>query len=291
MLGRRTRRWSWTRGSTPAQAPGDPRRPPGARLAAGRDRRQHPRPLRPLLRQPRSSGRAVIWGHERCAAMIERTGEAQLAHSARGGPGPRRRAGRGRRSTRPTARSPTAPTIDLDGRAIELALPRPRPHGQRHRGHDPRRRRRCAPATCSRTARRPTSATATRWTGRRRSRACSRWSATATVVVPGHGDHAGRAFVEQSLAEIRAIADLARRVAARRAGRSRRRSPRRPTRRRRRASRWSGRWPSCAASSATAEGEPAARRLAADPHDPAAAGLAGDDRVEGGLQRRRGRPP
>ena len=45
------------------------------------------------------------------------------------------------------------------------------------------------------------------------------WPATAeallalvgdrTVVVPGHGDHADRAFVERSLAEIRAIADLA----------------------------------------------------------------------------------
>jgi glyoxylase-like metal-dependent hydrolase (beta-lactamase superfamily II) len=30
-----------------------------------------------------------------------------------------------------------------------------------------------------------------------------------TVVIPGHGDHADRAFVERSLAEIRAIADLA----------------------------------------------------------------------------------
>ncbi len=36
----------------------------------------------------------------------------------------------------------------------------------------------------------------------------------STVVVPGHGDHAGRAFVEASLAEIRAIADLATRVHA-----------------------------------------------------------------------------
>ena len=36
----------------------------------------------------------------------------------------------------------------------------------------------------------------------------------STVVVPGHGDHAGRAFVEASLADIRAIADLATRVHA-----------------------------------------------------------------------------
>jgi glyoxylase-like metal-dependent hydrolase (beta-lactamase superfamily II) len=50
------------------------------------------------------------------------------------------------------------------------------------------------------------------------------WPATAraildrtgerTVVVPGHGAHAGRAFVEQSLGEIRAIADLSSRVHA-----------------------------------------------------------------------------
>ena len=35
-----------------------------------------------------------------------------------------------------------------------------------------------------------------------------------TVVVPGHGDHAGRAFTETSLGELREIADLARRVHA-----------------------------------------------------------------------------
>ncbi len=35
-----------------------------------------------------------------------------------------------------------------------------------------------------------------------------------TVVVPGHGDHAGRAFVEASLADLRAIARLAARVHA-----------------------------------------------------------------------------
>ena len=49
------------------------------------------------------------------------------------------------------------------------------------------------------------------------------WPATAeallalvgpsTVVVPGHGDHAGRAFVESQLAGFRAVADAARRVA------------------------------------------------------------------------------
>jgi glyoxylase-like metal-dependent hydrolase (beta-lactamase superfamily II) len=37
----------------------------------------------------------------------------------------------------------------------------------------------------------------------------------STVVVPGHGDHAGRTFVEQSAREIGAIAALARRVEAR----------------------------------------------------------------------------
>jgi glyoxylase-like metal-dependent hydrolase (beta-lactamase superfamily II) len=35
-----------------------------------------------------------------------------------------------------------------------------------------------------------------------------------TVVVPGHGDHAGRAFVEASLDGFRAVADAARRVHA-----------------------------------------------------------------------------
>ena len=36
----------------------------------------------------------------------------------------------------------------------------------------------------------------------------------ATVVVPGHGDHAGRAFVESQLAGFRAVADAGRRVHA-----------------------------------------------------------------------------
>ena len=36
----------------------------------------------------------------------------------------------------------------------------------------------------------------------------------STVVVPGHGDHAGRAFVETSLAQFRAVVALARRVHA-----------------------------------------------------------------------------
>ena len=36
----------------------------------------------------------------------------------------------------------------------------------------------------------------------------------ATVVVPGHGDHAGRAFVERQAGEVAANATLARRVHA-----------------------------------------------------------------------------
>ena len=98
------------------------------------------------------------------------------------------------------------------------------------------------------------------------------WPATAeallelvgdrTVVVPGHGAHADRAFVERSLSEIRAIADLALTV-QRGDRRWTTRSPRRPIRRPRRASRSSGRWPSFEASSRPdrpAPGAPTPRR-------------------------------
>ena len=122
------------------------------------------------------------------------------------------------------------------------------------------------------------------------------WPATAeallaltgerTVVVPGHGDHDGRAFVESSLVGFRAVADAALRVHA-------------------------GELTveealSLVPYTAEEAAEPVARAVAqlrgelgslrrADlaPHDadhPAAARLARDDRVEGRLERCRGRP-
>ena len=155
---------------------------------------------------------AVIWGHERCAAMVLLTGERQRSSVA--------------------ARIPAIATeladvvldppemtftdrasIDLDGRLIELTY-----FGRGHTDNDivvqiPDADVLCAgdlvengappsfgdgypmdwPETLSRVL---------PLIGER------------TMVVPGHGAHAGRAFLEQSIAEIGAIASLAQRVHA-----------------------------------------------------------------------------
>ena len=85
------------------------------------------------------------------------------------------------------------------------------------------------------------------------------WPATAeallaltgerTVVVPGHGDHAGRAFVESQLVGFRAVVRRRPARRRRRGVRSRTCSRSSPTPRMRRSSRSSGPSPSCAASS------------------------------------------
>ena len=83
---------------------------------------------------------AVIWGHERCRPMIERTGEEQRARILAEAP----------KLADELAEVALDPPdqVFIDGadarsrRARGPArLPRPRPHGQRHRGLDPGRRR------------------------------------------------------------------------------------------------------------------------------------------------------
>ena len=254
------------------------------------DRRQHARPLRPRIRQLGLPARASIWGHERCATMIRLTGEAQRASRPRGGPGRSPTTSPRSSSTRPTARSPiarrsTSTAARSSSPTSGAATPTTTSWS---RSPTPTC---CAPATCSRTARRPGSATATRWTGRRRLEALLDARRRADGRRPGPR-RARRSGVRRARRSRRsgAIADLAR-ASTRASWTSRRRSPRRPYRPA--AARGAAR-----AGAAQLRGEldrlsryarqPA---LAGDAHHPAAARLAVDDRVERGLERRRGRPP
>lgn len=149
---------------------------------------------------------AVIWGHERCAAMVRLTGERQRSSVAEYMP---------QLATDlaevvldpPEMIFTESATIDLDGRPVELTY-----LGRGHTDNDivihiPDANVLCAgdlvengappsfsdgypmdwPATLSRVL---------PLVGER------------TVVVPGHGAHAGRAFVETTIAEIGAIGSL-----------------------------------------------------------------------------------
>ena len=117
----------------------DPRRPARPRRAAGRDRRQHARPLRPRVRQPGvpagrdlgpralpdddpSAPASASW--PRSLAEVAATCADELAEV---------------RLDPPDRMFAEQATLDLGGREVRLGLPRPRPHGQRHRGLDPRR--------------------------------------------------------------------------------------------------------------------------------------------------------
>ena len=83
---------------------------------------------------------AVIWGHERCAAMIERSGEAMRSSAATEVPD--LAAELAETVLDPPERTFPERVDDRPRRARDRArAPRPSPHGQRHRGPDPRRRR------------------------------------------------------------------------------------------------------------------------------------------------------
>ena len=132
--------------------------------------------------------------------FMERTGERAQADDRRRRTRARRGPRRGRhRPARPDVRGPR----DDRGRrsAGRAPLPRPRAHRSRHRHHGARARTSCWPATSSRTEPCRSSATAIPLD----------WPATADapggagrpgggVVVPGHGDHAGRAFADAQAA-------------------------------------------------------------------------------------------
>ena len=154
---------------------------------------------------------AVIWGHERCAAMIRDTGERQRAEVA--GDFPAIAADVARVVLDPPERTFTdRATLDLGGRRIELAY-----LGRGHTDNDIVVRIPDADVLCA---------------GDLLENGAPPyfgdgfpidWPSTVeavlgqvgeqTIVVPGHGDPAGRPFVEASLADLQAVAALARRVA------------------------------------------------------------------------------
>jgi glyoxylase-like metal-dependent hydrolase (beta-lactamase superfamily II) len=153
---------------------------------------------------------ATIWGHERCVTMIRTTGEAQRASAAQEIPDI---AGDlAEVVLDPPDRTFTdRATLDLDGRIVELAY-----LGRGHTDNDivitiPDADVLCVGDLLENDA--------PPWYG---DGYPMDWPATAraildltgerTVVVPGHGAHADRAFVERSIDEIGAIAGLATRV-------------------------------------------------------------------------------
>ncbi len=155
---------------------------------------------------------AVIWGHERCAAMIRLTGERQRSKVA--GHMPELAAELAAVVLDPPEMTFTErASIDLDGRPIELAY-----LGLGHTDNDIVVRIPDADVLCAgdlvENGAPPSFSDGYPMD----------WPATLarvlpligerTVVVPGHGAHADRAFVEASIAEIAAVASLAQRVHA-----------------------------------------------------------------------------
>jgi glyoxylase-like metal-dependent hydrolase (beta-lactamase superfamily II) len=152
---------------------------------------------------------AVIWGHERCAAQMTRSGHrlalaelpdmaADLAEVA---------------LDPPDSVFSTAQTLDIAGREIRLTY-----LGRGHTDNDIVVEIPAADVLCAGDL---LENGATPYFG---DGFPMEWPATVeailartgerTVVVPGHGDTAGRAFVERSLREIGEVAALARRVHA-----------------------------------------------------------------------------
>jgi glyoxylase-like metal-dependent hydrolase (beta-lactamase superfamily II) len=155
---------------------------------------------------------AVIWGHERCRTMIEVTGESQRRRASSELPALAEELA-GVVLDPPDRVFADAATLDLDGREVRLAY-----LGRGHTDNDivvsiPDADVLCAGDLLENGA--------PPWFG---DGFPMDWPATAerllaltgdqTVVSPGHGDHAGRAFVEMSLTQFRSIAALASRVHA-----------------------------------------------------------------------------
>jgi glyoxylase-like metal-dependent hydrolase (beta-lactamase superfamily II) len=160
----------------------------------------------------RSFRPAVIWGHERCATMIEMTGERQRQEVAAEIPDLAEELAEVVLDP-PDRTFADRATVDLGGRPIELDY-----LGRGHTDNDIVVRIPDADVLCAGDL---LENGAVPFFG---DGYPMDWPGTATrllalvgdgtVVVPGHGDHAGRAFVETSLAAFHAIADLARRVHA-----------------------------------------------------------------------------
>ncbi len=155
---------------------------------------------------------AVIWGHERCKVMIETTGEEQLTAFRREVPQLADELMEVVLDPPDQLFADTA-TIDLGGREIRLAY-----LGRGHTDNDIVLQVPDADVLCAGDL---LENGAPPYFG---DGYPMDWPATAeallglvgerTVVVPGHGDHAGRGFVEASLNAFRSIAALATRVHA-----------------------------------------------------------------------------
>jgi glyoxylase-like metal-dependent hydrolase (beta-lactamase superfamily II) len=156
---------------------------------------------------------APIWGHERCAAMLRRFGERMREAAATEAP-PIADGLREVLVDPPDRLFRERATICLDDdREVEL-----RHLGRGHTDNDIVLRVDGADVLCAGDL---LENGATPWFG---DGYPLDWVATAeallalvgpdTVVVPGHGDHDGRAFVESQLAGFRAVADAGRQVVA-----------------------------------------------------------------------------
>ncbi len=155
---------------------------------------------------------AVIWGHERCAAMVRLTGELQRSRVSDAMPelaaeladvvlDP------------PDVTFADRATIDLDGRAIELAY-----LGRGHTDNDIVIRIPDADVVCAgdlvENGAPPSFGDGFPMDWPATLEAVLERVGERTVVVPGHGDHADRPFVEATLDGIRTIAELGAQVAA-----------------------------------------------------------------------------
>ncbi len=150
---------------------------------------------------------AVIWGHDRCVTMIERTGEAQRRTVAEELPeladnlaavilDP------------PDRTFADHAVIDLGGRRVEL-----RYLGRGHTDNDIILRVADADVLCAgdllENGAVPYFGDAYPMDWPETVEAILHMTGPSTVVVPGHGNHAGRPFVERSLEELRAVAERA----------------------------------------------------------------------------------
>lgn len=152
----------------------------------------------------------VIWGHDRCVTMIERTGDAQRRTVAAELPeladelaavilDP------------PDRTFAESAVIDLEGRPVEL-----RYLGRGHTDNDIIVRVTDADVLCAgdllENGAVPYFGDAYPMDWPATVLAMLHLTGPSTVVVPGHGDHAGLAFVERALEELRAVAERASRV-------------------------------------------------------------------------------
>ena len=145
----------------------------------------------------------VIWGHERCVTMIQITGERQRRTVAEEQPeladdlaavvlDP------------PDRTFADRAVIDLGGRRRGAGVPGPWAHRQRHRLRVPDADVLCAGDLLENGAA-PYFGDGFPMDWPATVESMLAMTGPATVVVPGHGDHAGRPFVERSLEELREV--------------------------------------------------------------------------------------